>query len=177
MKAFFPILLFCALSIPSFAQDAATNAAPQQTSNQVTQAVLTLPAAAGAVSAPLVLTNGFISQPDTTDVNDGGKAIYDFAITNAGNYVIRAVVNAPDENANSFFVNVDTQPEDPAMIWDIEVTTGFEERTVNWRGSGDSGSDEFTPKRFNLSAGAHKLFIVGREPAELKSISIFPAAN
>jgi hypothetical protein len=74
-------------------------------------------------------------------------------------------------------VNVDTQPEDPVMIWDIEPTNGFEERIVSWRGNGDASSDEFAPKHFNLSAGAHKLFIVGREPAQLKSISIRLAAN
>ncbi len=177
MKTFSALLLACALAVPSFAQDAATNAAPQQTSNQVMQAVLTLPASAGVVSAPLVLTNGCISQPAQTELAVGGKAIFDFTLTNAGNYVIQAVVNAPNEDSNSFFVNVDAQPEDPEMIWDIDVTSGFEVRTVSWRGNGDSGSDEFVPKRFNLSAGVHKLIIVGREPTQLKSVSICPAAN
>jgi hypothetical protein len=147
MKTSPALLLACALAIPSFAQGATTNAAPQPTSNQVTQVVLTLP------------------------------AIFSFTITNAGNYVMQAVVNAPGEDSNSFYVNVDAQPEDPVMIWDIDVTNGFEERTVSWRGKGEAESDEFVPKRFNLSAGAHKLIIVGREPAQLKSISIRPAAN
>lgn len=179
MKAFSPILLAGALAIPSFAQDAKPNAVPEQTSttNKVMQPIATFPVSAGVVSAPLVLTNGYISQPEQTDVAGGGKAIYNFTITNAGNYVIQAVVNAPGEDANSFYVNVDTQPEDPVMIWDIEPTNGFEERTVSWRGNGDASSDEFAPKRYNLSAGAHKLIIVGREPAQLKSVSIRPAAN
>jgi hypothetical protein len=129
------------------------------------------------VSAPLVLTNGIISQPEQTELAGGGKAVFNFAITNAGDYVIRALVNAPAEDANSFYVNVDAPPEDPAMIWDIEPTNGFEQRTVSWRGKGDVDSDEFVPKRFNLSAGTHKLIIVGREPAQLKSISISPAAK
>jgi hypothetical protein len=179
MKAFSPILLACAIVIPSFAQDAKTNAVPEQPSvtNKLVQSVLTFPASAGEVSAPLVLTNGCISQPETTDVAGGGKAIYSFTITNAGNFEIHAVVNAPDDSSNSFYVNVDAQPEDPTMIWDIDVTEGFQERIVNWRGNGESGSGEFVPKRFKLTAGAHKLFIVGREPAELKSISIRPAAD
>jgi hypothetical protein len=180
MKAFSPILLAGTLAIPSFTQDAKTNAVPEQisTTNKVMQSALTFPASAGVVSTPLVLTNGTISQPETTDVADGGKAIYNFTTTNAGNYVIQAVVNAPGEDSNSFYVNVDTQPEDPVMIWDIEPTNGFEERTVSWRGNGDASSDEFAPKRFNLSAGAHKLIIVGREAtAQLKSISIHPAAD
>ena len=61
------------------------------------------------------------------------------------------------------------------MIWDMEVTKGFEERIVSWRGNGDSSSDEFTPKVFKLTAGEHKLMIVGREPTFLKSVSIRPA--
>jgi len=165
--------------IPSFAQEAKTNV-PEQTSttNKLAQPIAKFLVSAGAVSAPLVLTNGTLSQPETTDVAAGGKAVYSFSVTNAGNYVIQGVVNAPGEDANSFYVNVDTQPEDPVMIWDIEPTSGFEERTVSWRGNGDASSDEFAPKRFNLSAGAHKLIIVGREAAaQLKSISIHPAAN
>jgi hypothetical protein len=70
---------------------------------------------------------------------------------------------------------VDAQPTDPDMIWDYEVTNGFEQRAVNWRGNGDQDSDQFSPKKFHLEAGAHKLIIVGREPGQLKSISIYPA--
>ena len=44
----------------------------------------------------------------------------------------------------------------------------------NTGGNGDAGSDEFNPKVFPLKAGAHKLHLVGREPARLKSVSIRP---
>jgi len=177
MKTASALLLACTLGVPSFAQSVTTNAAPQPATNQVKQATLTLPASTAVVSAPLILTNGCLSQPERTELTGGGKAVFNFTLTQAGNYVLQAVVNAPGEDSNSFYVNVDAQPEDPAMIWDIDVTSGFEERTVNWRGNGTAESDEIVPKRFNLSAGAHKLIIIGREPAELKSISIRPAAN
>jgi len=177
MKTSSAFLLACALAVPSSAQEAPTNAAPPTASNQVIQAVLMLPVSAAVVNAPLVLTNGVISQPEQTELAGGGKAVFTFTVTNAGDYVIRALVNAPAEDANSFYVNVDAPPEDPAMIWDIEVTNGFEQRTVGWRGKGDVDSDEFVPKRFKLSAGAHKLIIMGREPAQLKSIAICPAAT
>ena len=138
--------------------------------------VAAFPASAGVITAPFVLTNGILSQPEQTEVTEGGKAIYNFTITNAGNYVILGMVNAEEETMNSFFVNVDAQPDD-LMIWDIDLTKGFEERTVNWRGNGAADSGEFVPKRFKLSAGAHKLIIMGREPAQLKSISIRPTAE
>ena len=181
MKTSSALLLACALAIPSFAQNATSTATstatPQSASNQMTLLLMALPVSSAMVSAPMVLTNGIISQPEQTELAGGGKAVFNFTITQAGNYVVQAVVNAPGEDSNSFYVNVDAQPEDPAMIWDIDVTSGFEERTVGWRGKGTAESDEIVPKRFNLSAGAHKLIFMGREPAQLKSILIRPVAN
>ena len=178
MKIFSPLFLAGALAVPSFAQEAKTNAVVEavSTTNKLIQPVATFPASAGVITAPFVLTNGILSQPEQTEVADGGKAVYNFTITNAGSYLILGMVNAAEESMNSFFVNVDAQPDD-LMIWDIDLTNGFEERTVNWRGNGGSDSGEFVPKHFKLSAGAHKLIIVGREPTQLKSISIRPAAN
>jgi hypothetical protein len=178
MKTSPALLLACTLAFSSFTRAATTNATPPSVTNQVTKLLFkVLPASTAVVSAPLVLTNGIISQPESTGLAGGGKAVFSFTIDEAGDYVIQALVNAPAEDSNSFYVNVDAPPEDPGMIWDIDVTNGFEQRTVSWRGKGDVDSDEFVPKRFTLSAGAHKLIIVGREPGELKSISICPAAN
>jgi P pilus assembly chaperone PapD len=104
------------------------------------------------------------------DVTSGGKAVFTFSVTNAGNFVIEAVAHGPDDNSNSYFVNVDAMPAD-AMIWDVEVTDGFEKHLVNWRGSGDGANDEFSPKVFKLEPGKHQIILVGREPGtELKSI-------
>lgn len=174
MKSFL-ILLAATFTISSFAEDAKTNAAPSPDAGKGT--VLMFPASSGVISAPMVLTNGCISQSETTEVEGGGKAVYEFTIASAGDYVIRGMVSAPADDANSFFINVDAQPDDQ-MIWDIDVTSGFEERTVSWRGSGTGDSDEFSPKIFKLTAGKHKLFIVGREAeAELKTITIRPATE
>lgn len=133
-------------------------------------------AADAKLTAPLVLKDGAISQPAQTELTEGGKAVFTFSVKETGNYVIHAVVNAPAEDANSFFLNIDAPPEDPLMIWDMEVTTGFQERVVSWRGTGDANYDEFSPKVFKLTAGEHKLCVVGREPTFLKSLSIRAAA-
>ena len=175
MKHFSAIILACALTIPAFAQDAKTNA----TAAAVVSPGQTFAASAAVVTSPMVLTNDAIALvgDGMAEVADGGKTVFNFTITNAGDYVAETMVNADDESTNSFFVNVDAQPTDPDMIWDIDVTSGFEKRLVNWRGSGESGSDEFAPKRFKLDPGAHTLVIVGREPGTLlKSLTIRPAA-
>ncbi len=167
MKKIPALLLACALTVPTFAADTATKAVPPPT----------LAASEAKVTAPLVLKDGVVSNAQRTELTDGGKAVFEFSVAQAGNYEIHAVASAADEDSNSFFLNVDAPPEDPAMIWDIEVTNGFEDRVVNWRGNGESGSGEFSPKVFALSAGKHQLIVVGREPAQLKSVSIRPAAK
>jgi hypothetical protein len=179
MKSFASIWLVVALDLSAFAQITNTRAALELKKNDgadTRKPVLTFPVTAAVVSAPFVLTNGYISQPEQLDIADSGKAVYNFTITNSGNYMVEALVNATGEDANSFYVNVDGQPEDPAMVWDIEVTSGFEARTVSWRGDGPADNDQFAPKPFKLTAGAHKLIIVGREAdTELKTVFLYPA--
>ena len=135
---------------------------------------LVFAATSGVLTAPFVATNGYVSQAVSTDVTIGGQAVYSFTITNAGNYVIQASVDATSLSANSFYVNIDAQPQDPSMIWDINpVTSDFEQRLVSWRGNGAAEADQFVPEIFNLTAGMHQLIIVGREPgAQLQSLSI-----
>lgn len=177
----FPLILAALFLIaPVSAQVATTNAQtrPAPSTNQPVKAPspITLVASNGVIIAPLYLTNGYLTQAgERTDGTDGGYAIFEFSITNAGDYVIHGTVSAPDEESNSFFLNIDEHPEDPTMIWDIVVAEEFEEQVVNWRGTGASGSDEFDPKVFKLTTGKHRLFIYGREPnAKLKSLSIRP---
>jgi hypothetical protein len=130
----------------------------------------------GSITAPFVTNGlGYISQEVTTGVADGGHAIYDFHIANAGNYIITASVKAPDPAANSFYLNVDREPTDPTMIWDIPVGSGFTNRTVSWRGSGTPVADQYVPKVFSLTAGSHELVVIGREAGTLLgTISITP---
>ena len=173
MKKKFSILLACALAIPVFAQDAKTNSAD----TDVQSPGQFFPASAAVVSAPLVLTNDYIYLPgDQAEVTNGGSAVFTFTIATPGNYVVETLVNAPADNSNSFFANIDDQPTDPDMIWDIDLTMGFEKRLLSWRGNGDSATDQFAPKRFTLEPGAHKLIIIGREAdTQLKSVTIRPA--
>jgi hypothetical protein len=178
MKNPFPLLLALSLTLSTSAQNNAPKPAPASAaaaSKEKDAAASTIPLSKATVTAPLVLKDGAISQPAQTELADGGKAVLTFSVPKDGNYVIHAIVDAPSEDQNSFFLNVDAEPQDPLTIWDIDVTKGFEERIVSWRGNGDSSSDEFAPKVFKLTAGEHKLIIVGRESASLKSVSIRPA--
>jgi hypothetical protein len=97
--------------------------------------------------------------------SSGGTATYNVTITNAGDYEIQALVYAPNANANTFLVNIDSPPQNPTMIWDITpLTSGFQERTVSWRGNGSAGNDQIVPTIFTLSTGQHQVIFVGNAP-------------
>jgi hypothetical protein len=134
---------------------------------------LTFSAGSGVVTAPLVISSGYVSQAVETGVTNGGQAVYDFTTTNSGSYAVQVLVNAANDGANSLYLNIDGQPQDPDMICDLPLTTGFERRIVSWRGNGTFDRDQFVPKVFTLAPGTHQLIVVGREAnVQLQSLSI-----
>jgi HYDIN/CFA65/VesB-like, Ig-like domain len=126
---------------------------------------LSFDSTAGVITAPFVIDpSNYISQTVETGVTNGGRAAYAFTLTNAGSYSIQMQVDAPDASANSLYVNVDAEPTDPDMIWDImPFTTGLQNRVVSWRGNSTFDNPQFVNKPFDLSAGVHQLIIRGRE--------------
>ena len=135
---------------------------------------LTFPSGSGVITAPFVYTNSSISQPlQTLSPALGGRAAYYFTITYPGNYIIQGLVNAPNTGANSFYLNIDAEPEDPNMIWDIPTTSNFEQRVVSWRGNGTDADNQYVPRIFALSQGEHQVIIRCREAnAQLQSFRI-----
>lgn len=137
---------------------------------------LSFTADSGAVTAPFTVLSGIVSQNVLTSLLGSGEAIYNFTIDVPGNYIVSAMLNAPSEGENSAYINVDGEPSDPTMIWDIPVTSGFTNQTANWRGNSTSGPPQFAPKIFTLTAGTHQLYIRGREPnVQMQSFTIAPA--
>jgi hypothetical protein len=96
--------------------------------------------------------------------SSGGRAAYSFNVPAAGSYIIKARVRGTSGGADSFFINIDAEPTNPGMIWDITNSPDYQMRTVSWRGNGTAGRNEFVPKVFNLGAGQHTLILRGREP-------------
>jgi hypothetical protein len=135
---------------------------------------LTFLSGSGVITAPFVYTNSSISQPlQTFDPALGGRATYSFTITYPGNYILQGLVNAPNIGANSFFLNIDAEPEDPTMIWDIPTTSNFEQRVISWRGNGSEANNQYIPKIFALTQGVHQVIIRCREAdVQLKSFVI-----
>ena len=147
----------------TFTGSATTVALTGQAITPPTPPAATFEAESGTITSPLTVTGGAISQNVTTGITDGGRAVYSFSISSNGVYTVAALVNAPSLTENSFYVNIDAEPTDPFTIWDIPVTTGYEMRTLSWRGYGAADSYSINPKGFLLSAGSHTLTLIGRE--------------
>ena len=132
---------------------------------------LSFDSTAGTISGPFTIgTDQTISQSvESLDPASGGLAVYRFSITNAADYIVSAAVYGPADDGNSFFVNIDAEPTDPAMIWDFPMDSGFANRTVTWRASGG-----VSPQVWHLGVGTHQLIVRGREAgAKLGHITIF----
>lgn len=128
-------------------------------------ATISIEAESGNIITPFVI-NGthIVHTTNPTNPNQNGQATYTFNVVNPGTYKMIMTVDAPNTAADSLFVNIDAQPTDPQMTWDIiPLTQGFADRTVSWRGSGTFDNNEFNPKLFALNSGNHSLIIVGRE--------------
>jgi len=137
---------------------------------------LTFNADSGTLTAPFIAVSGIVSQNLLTSLTGSGEAVYNFSIDIPGNYVVSTSLNAPSGSENSLYINVDGEPTDPLMIWDIPVTSGFTNQIATWRGNATTGPPQFSPKVFTLTAGTHQLYVRGREPnVQLQSFTISPA--
>jgi hypothetical protein len=136
---------------------------------------LSFSADSGTLTPPFVAVAGIVSQNLLTSLTGSGEAVYNFTIDIPGNYVVSASLNAPSGSENSLYINVDGEPTDPLMIWDIAVTSGFTNQVASWRGNATTGPPQFSPKVFTLAAGTHQLYVRGREPnVQLQSFTIYP---
>ncbi len=114
-------------------------------------------ASEGEITAPFTLNpNGTISQSVlTTTPANGGLATFTFRVLQAGNYTVSAYVYAPDDGANSAFINIDGEPT-TAMVWSVPVSANPTNRMVTYAGN-------TSPQVWNLTAGVHQLVLRGRE--------------
>lgn len=129
---------------------------------------------------PFVEAGDLVAQSsETTDPATGGSATARFTILVAGNYTVNMLVDAANASSDSIFINIDAEPTSPTMIWDIApLTSGVEQRTVGWRGSGGVSTPEFPTKTWNLSAAVHTMYIRGREAnTELDFLTVVPVVG
>ncbi|MCR4335624.1 MAG: right-handed parallel beta-helix repeat-containing protein [archaeon] len=101
---------------------------------------------------------------ETSNPLNGGKAVCNLNVSEAGEYVIQVNANAPNDGSNSIFINVDSDANSDQMVWDIPIAIGFQDSNANWRGQdGNFEYSQFIPKTFDLNADMHKVIIIGRE--------------
>jgi hypothetical protein len=132
---------------------------------------LTFEAEAGTIESPFTVVSGGVQQDTTTSTPaTGGKASYTFHVSAAGNYTLSMMVDAPNADHNSLFVNVGVEPVETNQ-WEIPFTKGVEARTVSW--VADAGK----PHVFTLGVGAQQLIVRGQESGTLiDKIGFIPVA-
>lgn len=130
---------------------------------------LSFSATNGQITSPFEVSGQAISQPSETTIGNGGTATYWFNVTNAGNYRLLCNLAATDPSYNSVWLNVDSSPTNDAQIFDMPIVADYSSNVpVVWRG-GDGSTFTYetatiSPKTWtNLTAGVHKLYVIGRE--------------
>lgn len=117
-------------------------------------------ATSGVIAAPFVSgEDGSVFQPNLTAATNGGRAVYRFTITNAGDYTLYALVHAPSHKGNSVCLDVNAEPQDPAMTWHIPVRVPASNKP-DWMKARGPGGDRV----FRLEAGTHTLIVRGMGP-------------
>ena len=130
---------------------------------------LALKASSAVLTGAFALTNGCIWQ----NGKSAGHAVFSFQLDKAGSYAIRATVNASAPKPGSFLVDIDSEPTQLEMTWDLAHTSGFEPHLITWRGNGTAAQPQFRPKVFHLSAGQHQLILQGTEAgAQVQGLAI-----
>jgi hypothetical protein len=130
-------------------------------------------------SKPFVFNNRALFQQYTTySLSSSAQAKYTFTLPSPGMYYITGIVNAPNSNHNSFYINIDSQPTNPYMIWDIIKTNNWERRFVSWRENKLPEQNTRDRKFFTLTAGEHTVILRGRESnTQIRNIVIHRVSN
>src|SRR4051812_43822730 len=110
MKTTASLIIACAFVGFVFAAEDAKKAPTPPAATKDATAPITMLVSAAKITAPLAIKDGALSQPAMTDVATGGKAVFTFTIAKAGDYVIHGLASAPDDDNNSFFINIDAEP-------------------------------------------------------------------
>ena len=88
------------------------------------------------VDSPFVIENNlYIVQRTFTDPNNplaGGGAYWDFFVSSEDDYLISGKVGMYDGGSNSFYLQVDNQPDNTMQFMSQAFTTGREYRYVTW---------------------------------------------
>lgn len=94
-------------------------------------------------------------------------------LANAGDYWLVGQVRAPDEGANSVWIDFDADPSgDDSKCWDMPVSAASADAAVTWRGTATGANPpQYNPKVWHLTKGLHTLYLVEREPAIVTSVT------
>jgi len=117
-----------------------------------------------------LVSNGMVFENDAVFHTAGsfnpansGLALFNFNIEVAGEYALDALVLAPDRSSNSFFIDIDREPN-ADKAWRMVADPAIVKKRVRVGNFAPDPNDPAPEHRFILSEGSHQIFIRGREP-------------
>ncbi len=111
-----------------------------------------------ASNGQYISSPSFVGNLEEFDPSEFAQADFCFDVPQTGVYLLKGNVYAPDNGANSFWINFEG---DPILPWHVSITTGYDEAYV--------GRNLY----FNLYEGPLKLSIYPREPnTELDKLTL-----
>jgi hypothetical protein len=123
------------------------------------------------ITGPMTLTNGILVQPCETGITNSGRMSCRFKVANAAEFAVAADVRTAGAGGGSFYVNIDGEPVEPEMVWEIPATRSFALRVATWGRSQTNAKP--APKYFQLAAGEHELIVRGRSAGvEVRSLLV-----
>ena len=123
---------------------------------------LIIPAEAGNLAPPMQMGEEETFEGGKyifSDAGNRGLASYRIRISKAGKYYLFAHAAGRDSTTDSFFVELDRQPDRKSLgcVWDVATSKSFWQPVTGRAGA-------LRPRRaWRLSAGEHVLYIAGRE--------------
>lgn len=126
----------------------------------------------GIIIPPFYLdpAQALLQDADSVFPTDGGSVNYPLNVTATGNYTIQGLVDFPSLGANSFFLNIDAQPDSTQQFTSAFITF---DSLFEWRPVTNSPFTSGFPRVFSLTSGAHTLVLRGREAgARVKAFTI-----
>jgi len=128
----------------------------------------------GDVVAPFYVTSSggvtYVVEDVGTGPQNGGIDSFTLNVATAGTYRVASVVNTPDQDHNSVYPGFEFNLplNDPTNVWDMPITGGvWQKAYASWRGNGSNTNAQFPNVTWQLSAGQHTLYLVGREAGSM----------
>ncbi len=119
---------------------------------------VSIPATSGAITYPFEIDGKTVVQARDTSIETGGRAVYTFSITNAGDYLIWAALSGKPGKSTTLKISLGARAQPSSFLWQFEPSDTIRRQPVGSKKNARSYRDYCV---FSLPAGTHQLDVRG----------------